>query len=101
MAMMQFWTPIVGFIAYWQTLIAGLVALGGAYITVRTMNQQAREATERKRRSARAMLPSTLDEIHNYALASIRWLENVREKAVLVEKGALGSNPVPVNVCPR
>jgi len=92
---------MIAFLNTWQTLIAGGLALIGAVITVRALNQQAREATERKARALRAMLPNTLSSIDGYAIESIRWLKGVREKANLLENGQYGNQSIAVVTCPR
>lgn len=92
---------MIAFLNTWQTLIAGLLALIGAFITVRALNRQARDATERKARALRAMLPSTLSAIDTYAIETIRWLKSVREKADLLDKGQYTNQAVAVASCPR
>jgi hypothetical protein len=80
---------IVGDILFnWQTLIAGALALIGAWLTVRALKKQARDEAERKTRGARALLPAALDALTGYATDSVRWLDSVREKADHSEKGA-------------
>lgn len=85
----------------WQTLIGGVLALAGAVITVWVLNRQSREATQRKARALRAMLPNQLSSIHSYSIESIRWLKSVREKSTLLESGQYGNQSVSVPTCPR
>jgi len=85
----------------WQTLVGGLLALAGAVITVWALNRQSHEATQRKARALRAMLPNQLSSIHGYAIESIRWLKSVREKATLLERGQYGNQSIAVPTCPR
>jgi len=44
--------PIGDFLFNWQTLIAGILALIGAVVTVRALRKQAREDAERKERAS-------------------------------------------------
>jgi len=88
------------FLLNWQTLIAGLLALLGALLTILLLRNQAREAAERKSRGARVMLPAALDTLTGYVIDSVRWLDSVREKADLSEKGAY-RHSIPVNTPPR
>lgn len=85
----------------WQDLIAGMLALIGAGATVYVMDRQARDGRYRKRRAARAILPSTLSDIHDYTGRSIRWLDSLREKAAIAEKGGYGKGSISANTCPR
>jgi hypothetical protein len=102
------WTPFVGFLGClyalaldWQTLIAGLLALIGAWWTIRAMNRHAQEGGLRKARAARALLPATLMAVIRYAAVSVRWLESVKEKATFTEQGQYGNQSVSVNTWPR
>lgn len=72
----------------WQTLIGGGLALLGAWLTVRALRIQARTDEDRKARAARVMLPSALNLLVDYAIASVRWLEGIRKNATLSEAGA-------------
>lgn len=72
--------PVVILYNY-QTLIAGLLALGGAIWTVATIRRQIAEAdrheTERRRRqnfAARAMMPVALNELSNYSKRCVELL---------------------------
>lgn len=88
------------FIYDWQTLIAGVFALVGAIVTVRALRKQAREEVERRARAVRVMLPAALDALIAYSIESLRWLESIREKATLSEKGTHRGS-VPVNTPPK
>jgi hypothetical protein len=66
----------------YQTLVAGIAAFVGAWLTVRTVRNQIEQAEriegERARResdAARAVLPLALDTLCNYAHAAIKTLE--------------------------
>jgi hypothetical protein len=85
----------------WQTLIGGGLALLGAVITVLALNRQTQQATLRKSRALRAMLPNTLSAIDAYAIETIRWLKSVREKAGLLERGQYGNQSIAVMSAPR
>src|SRR5437764_1016879 len=85
---------------HWQTLITGILALIGAGATILALRAQAKQEAARKRKGARVMLPATFVEVFAYALACIRWLESLREKAALAEKGALRGS-IPVGTSPR
>jgi hypothetical protein len=72
------------FILDWQTLIAGLVALGGAIMTVHSVRQQisSSEQIDRRRRraeeyAARALVPLALSALHGYADACLEQLKTV------------------------
>jgi hypothetical protein len=89
---------IVGdFLLNWQTLIAGILALWGAWLTIKALRKQNGEDAERKMRGARVMLPAALDTMTAYSIDSIRWLNEVREKAALSETGAY-RGLIPVNI---
>jgi hypothetical protein len=76
----------VGFLYDWQTLIAGLIALAGAIITVVALGGQARDERTRKSRAARALLPAALASIDDYAVACIRWLHEASGPARRAEQ---------------
>lgn len=96
------WACVYQFLLAWQTLIAGLIALGGAILTVLALNRQAREAAERRARAARARLPAALDLLNNYALQCVRWLKDLKPKAEIASTGAYQRNQsIPVGTCPR
>ncbi len=73
----------------WQTLIAGMLALVGAGVTVRSMNAQSRQLQdqyrdriERQQYAARAGAPAALAELMNYTqamLAELRALPRADE----------------------
>lgn len=92
---------MIDFLNKWQTLIGGILALIGAVITVWVLNRQSHEATQRKSRALRAMLPNQLATIHNYSIETIRWLKNVREKSSLLESGQYGNQSISVPTSPR
>lgn len=63
----------VGFLYHWQTLVAGLLALLGAFITVYVIRQQIdnqktqyHDAIKRREWAARARMPDALSEICRY-----------------------------------
>jgi hypothetical protein len=65
----------------YQTLIAGLLALFGAWLTVRKLTEQIRQAEtleadrrERRNLAARTVMPATLTELIEYAMACIHFL---------------------------
>ncbi len=67
---MNWLSDFVIWLYYWQTLVAGILALAGAYCTVRHIRLQIEQAKEvredeisRRRRSARIVLPLTLASI--------------------------------------
>jgi hypothetical protein len=67
----------------WQTLIAGLLALAGAWWTVSAIRDQVAQTQEaerehrlREERAARAMLPLALSALVEYALDCIRLIEH-------------------------
>ena len=73
----------------WQTLIAGLVALGAALATIEWMQKQIEEtqwqADDRRRReldAARAVLPLALSEISSYESAVARTLKFLLDRAL-------------------
>lgn len=68
---------------HWQTLIAGLLALGGAWMTVSQMRRDSRAEAMRKRRAARAMLVTALDRIDDYARESVQWLKGAQQQVPL------------------
>ncbi|WP_051927605.1 hypothetical protein [Ruegeria halocynthiae] len=58
----------------WQTLVAGLLALGAAFLTIRTMrkqmvNESIRHESQlrRQKKAARAKMPDALSEMSEYA----------------------------------
>jgi hypothetical protein len=89
------------FLYRWQTLIAGMLALAGAGWTIWALRRQAQEDSERKFRSARATIVITLVTAHDYAVACVRWLEGVRDKAQLAESGSAGPGAILVATAPR
>lgn len=65
----------------WQTLIAGVLALAGALITVAVLLWQAKDDRLRRSRAARALLLSALGSIEAYATAATRWLQEAHHVA--------------------
>lgn len=66
----------------WETLVAGLLALGAAVCTIRQIRSQIRLTSElaadqrlRRERAARAMLPLALSEFADYAVTCIKHLQ--------------------------
>jgi hypothetical protein len=92
---------MLGTIREWQDLVAGLLALIGAGITVYVMTKQARDAADRKRRASRALLPSTLADIFDYGRRSIAWLISLREKARIAGTGGYSKGSIACGTCPR
>jgi hypothetical protein len=74
------------FLYRWQTLIAGGIALLGAYITIVALQQQARDERARKSRAARALLPAALASVDDYAVACVRWLREASGPARRAER---------------
>lgn len=62
----------------WQTLIAGIIALAGAYITVHGLRAQDEDRRERKQYADRTALPSALVALHDYLKASLGILKSLR-----------------------
>ncbi|HTQ14387.1 MAG TPA: hypothetical protein VMH86_10975 [Rhizomicrobium sp.] len=91
---------VICFLYDWQTFIAAFVAFLGAYITVRTMNRQARETAKRKRRAVRALLPSVINEVHQYAVSNVRWLNATLEKGRFVDTQVVPPGSIPVGTRP-
>lgn len=83
MAAIQPWLCwIMGSINQWQTLLAGLLALAGAWWTVRAIRAQIAQTAqlekvrnEREERAARAVLPMALSELSQYSVDCIKLLE--------------------------
>jgi len=72
---------VVCVIKEWQTLIAGLLALFGAALTVHVMQAQRREQRRSKQRAARFSLSASLVEICDISKAGISYLrEQVPKK---------------------
>lgn len=92
---------VIGFLYNWQTLITGVMALVGAWITIRAVRRQSNDDAERKRRASRAMLPATLDAVHLYALATIQWLRSTKEKVIYLEQGKYANQPLSTGTSPR
>jgi hypothetical protein len=98
-AVAEIWlvTQICGFsqwLSNWQTLIAGMLALVGALLTVRYLRKQIvlteNMEIERRRReenAVKAVLPMALSEIVDYSTESIRLLERL----AVPRGGLLGS----------
>jgi hypothetical protein len=84
-AMGTIWPGIcwfVGVVDHWQTLVAGIIALVGAWWTVRGIRSQInqtiefeRDQHEREERAARSVLPMALSELAQYATDCIKLLE--------------------------
>lgn len=77
-------SAISAFLYRWQTLIAGGLALAGAYLTVAELERQLAQEREqegrrrwRKHYAARAGLPSALTQIVEYARQSLSVLEGI------------------------
>ena len=75
------WDCVVKLIEDYQSLIAGILALVAAWVTVRAINQQTktsekleRERIKRAELSARSTLPLALSSICNYARLSLKLL---------------------------
>jgi hypothetical protein len=73
---------MVSILDRWQTLIAGLLALGGAWLTVRGIRQQIAQVTQieqdrrlREERAARAVLPLALNALFQYTIDCITQLQ--------------------------
>ncbi len=72
------------FLFKWQTLIAGVLALIGAWLTIQSVERQiaqqklqSDEALRRRHFSARAAMPSALSQITQYARASLNLLKGI------------------------
>jgi hypothetical protein len=72
----------------WQTLIAGALALFGAWITVRSIKRQIKQADDaandkigRDERAAKAILPLGLSELSQYASSCIKFLNQFYSQA--------------------
>ena len=70
------------FVNYWQTLLAGLLALLGAWWTVGKISDQIKQAADferdrhiREERAARIVLPLALSELAQYAVDCIKLLQ--------------------------
>ena len=68
------WDEFVTSLKEWQTLLAGVIALGAAFWTIRTMQKQMadadrrhREQHERRKFSMHAQMPDALSAICAYA----------------------------------
>jgi hypothetical protein len=73
---------VVAFLNQWQTLVAGLLALIGAWWTVRKIRDQIRQTADlendrriREERAARIVLPLALSEITQYSIDCMRFLQ--------------------------
>jgi ABC-type nickel/cobalt efflux system permease component RcnA len=73
---------VVGVVDHWQTLVTGIIALVGAWWTVRGIRSQIkqtiefeRDQHEREERAARSVLPMALSEIAQYAIDCIKLLK--------------------------
>jgi hypothetical protein len=73
---------ILGTIDRYQTLIAGLLALLGAWWTVRRLSEQIRQTAiietdrrERRNLAARTVMPAALSALVDYATACLKFLE--------------------------
>jgi len=71
----------ISVVDHWQTLIAGCLALTGAWLTVRKIRQQIDQANAlekdrllREERAARIMLPMALSALQQYAIDCIKLL---------------------------
>jgi hypothetical protein len=93
-------TELTGLIDHWQTLIAGAIALLGAWMTVRALQLQAREASERKCQAARALLPAALASVDDYVMVGVRWLKDLQERYRQAEKSGAKTFPLG-SVFPR
>lgn len=73
---------MLGYLSEWQTLISGLLALVGAYLTVRGIRSQinqaydlAEQARLREEQAAKAVMPLALSQLNQYAEDCIRLLD--------------------------
>lgn len=117
----EFWRPadpanwaLVRFLPLniFQWLLAGLFlallwVFEASLRTTSALNEKLKQCNaprtaeeERKFKAARALLPSNLDAVMEYAVASIRWLKSVREKAGLLDQGQY-KTAVSVATAPR
>src|SRR5690242_10863611 len=85
----------------WQDFIAGVLALLSALGTILFLYRQSKLEALRKLRGARTLLPQTLDELENFEIACVRWLESLREKARKAETGEIRHPSIPINGRPR
>jgi hypothetical protein len=83
--------PFFDILDHWQTLIAGVLAIIAALITVAALYDQSRRDRLRRSRAARALMPAALASISDYAFMSIQWLKDARKAAL-----AAYSNATPV-----
>lgn len=95
------WTGFWNMLDHWQALVAGEIAIGAAYLTVRALRQQARDDRERKSRAARALLPAALASMGDYTAATVWWLTDARLPAQIMEVDADTSKRVPPGHLPQ
>lgn len=63
-----------GFLFKWQTLTAGLIAISGAFFTVRAMRRKEGEEQKRKQRAAIFPLGNALSEVCRYSQSGMAYL---------------------------
>lgn len=75
-----FCQALSGFLKDWQTLLAGLLALAGAWMTIRQMRKSSEDERARKQRAALFPLGNALSEVCSYARNGMSYLIELEER---------------------